>query len=83
MLNAFYVYSNQASRLIFQDNFPHFQADFVKALEILRDSTKSDINVQTVNRFINDFIAFKLTKEIPDGTVFKSGRADRQRFFIN
>lgn len=80
LLNAFYKYSNQSSYLMFADNFPHFQADFVAALELLRDSTKADIDVKTVNKFMNDFISFKLTKGLGETQVFNGDKESRNGY---
>ncbi len=79
LLNAFYRYSEMSSYLMFADNFPHFQQDFEAALIELRDTTKADINVKTVNKFMNDFISFKLTKGLSSQT-FAGDKVARQKY---
>lgn len=78
MLEAFYettVGDSGASSTIFGKYFPHYSTAFSTVLNLLRGTTKGNIDSKTINKLANDFVLYKLTMEVLD-TSFKN----RHRF---
>ena len=80
MLKAFYdttVADDGASKLIFQDYFPHYTAKFTDILGILRQSIRGSLDSKIINSLISDFMYYKLTSSVLDGSY------DNRAFMIN
>ena len=84
ILEAFYdttVSDRGASRLIFQDYFPHYGGMFSVVVERLRKSMKGQLDAKTLNKLVNDFMVYKLT--LGDNPVINGSESNRKRFINN
>lgn len=80
MLKAFYdttVADDGASKLIFQDYFPHYTAKFTEVLGMLRQSIRGSLDSKIINSLISDYMYYKLTSSVLDGSY------DNRAFMIN
>lgn len=81
ILKAFYdctVGSRGAAELIFYPYFPHYSIKFKELLELVRETTKAQLDAKTINSLINDFILYKLTAG--DNPIINSSFYQRDRF---
>lgn len=83
ILQAFFettVADGGASELLFKGYFPHYGSRFSTLLERLRQNVKGQLDSKVINKFVNDFMYYKLT--LGDNPVI-DGSEDSRRKFIN
>lgn len=83
ILEAFFdttVSDSGASRLIFQDYFPHYSTAFSIILQKLRAVTKGNLDSRTINKLVNDFILYKFT--IGEDPVLPSDEGTRKFYML-
>ena len=84
ILEAFYdttVSDRGASKLIFQEHFPHYNEMFSVIVENLRRSVKGQLDAKTLNKLVNDFMVYKLT--LGRNPVIDGSEDSRRRFINN
>lgn len=81
MLKAFFdctVGSGSASELLFSRHFPHYSVAFSSVLQLLRQTTKNNVDSKIINSLINDFLLYKLT--VGENPVLDNSYENRSRY---
>ena len=84
ILDAFFsttVADGGASELIFKEHFPHYSSSFTILLERLRQSIKGQLDSKLINKFVGDFIYYKLT--LGNNPVIDGSKKARKRYINN
>ena len=82
ILNAFYdttISDSGASRLIFEDYFPHYSPTFSSILDAVRSRIKGNLTSKQINKLVNAFVMYKLTL---GETPIIDGSYDNRKHYI-
>lgn len=87
ILNAFYsttIGENGAAARIFERWFIHYTPAFRNIIKYWEETTKSPLDEKTLNKLVNEWILFKLTKPVEgEDTPFFDTSEDNRNYFIN
>ena len=84
ILEAFYnttLSDGGASKLIFQEYFPHYSSMFTQVLQAIRKNTKGNLDSKIINKLVNDFILYKMT--IGEDPVLNADESNRKKYMID
>ena len=87
ILNAFYsttVGSDGAAARIFERWFIHYSDAFKNIIKYWEETTKSPLDEKTLNKLVNEWILFKLTKAVEgENEPFFDTSEENRNFYIN
>ena len=84
ILEAFYettVGENGASKLIFQNHFPHYSAGFQSLLQQLTQVVKAPLDSKTINNLVNFYMLYKMSME-SESQVYNGSYESRREFML-